>query len=229
MRTGSPAVAVAVAESRRPSDDWEGMCLRFVRTCLDVDAKYRTARIAWSHVAVADRHGGRRPPPAVPGWWAVGLNWHVALSAGGGNFWSTDIREPGQIDLVTGATIERAWGARWLGWSETINGRRIWIAPPPVADRVSLARLVEAFQTDPHRAQGRGVHEPDVRVVEAALRREGLLDTRWAGDGYAGTATRHAYARWQRRCGYRGAAADGIPGAASLRRLGAEHGFTVTA
>jgi hypothetical protein len=47
-------------------------------------------------------------------------------------------------------------------------------------------------------------------------------------DGHFGTATVHAYAAWQRRCGYKGTAADGIPGAESLTKLGARRGFTVT-
>ncbi|HEY5837180.1 MAG TPA: peptidoglycan-binding protein LysM, partial [Streptomyces sp.] len=46
-------------------------------------------------------------------------------------------------------------------------------------------------------------------------------------DGSFGTRTRDAYAAWQRHCGYTGPAADGIPGKASLARLGEKHGFKV--
>lgn len=40
-------------------------------------------------------------------------------------------------------------------------------------------------------------------------------------------ATKAAYAKWQKKLGYTGADADGIPGAESLRKLGRKYGFTV--
>ena len=47
-------------------------------------------------------------------------------------------------------------------------------------------------------------------------------------DGSLGTSFKRAYARWQRRLGYSGADADGIPGRASLVELGNRTGrFTV--
>ncbi|MEU8316623.1 MULTISPECIES: N-acetylmuramoyl-L-alanine amidase [Actinomycetes] len=95
--------------------------------------------------------------------------------------------------------------------------------PKPVVD---LSLLIAAARRDPARA-GTPVSYAGARVVEAALAEEGLLA---AGliDGHFGTATNAAYAGWQRRLGYSGAAADGIPGAASLRKLGSRHGFTIT-
>jgi peptidoglycan hydrolase-like protein with peptidoglycan-binding domain len=56
---------------------------------------------------------------------------------------------------------------------------------------------------------------------------EGLLNPRWA-DGSFGTKTIAAYAAWQRRLGFKGAAADGIPGRRSLEVLGDIHDFDVT-
>lgn len=40
-------------------------------------------------------------------------------------------------------------------------------------------------------------------------------------------ATKAAYSKWQKKLGYTGADADGIPGAKSLRALGKKHGFSV--
>ena len=51
--------------------------------------------------------------------------------------------------------------------------------------------------------------------VEKALRAEGF------------SANRFGYARWQRRLGYSGDAANGIAGEVSLRKLGRKHGFSV--
>lgn len=228
MRAGSAAVAWAIGQARRETQDWRGFCLRFVRTCLGVPAKQASAKAAWDAVAPADRHHDDTPPPGVPVFWAVGRFGHVALSAGGGRVWSTDILRSGQVDLVSIATITRAWDADYLGWAETLNGVRVHTRPPVEAPpRVSLSRLVHAFRNDPHRGQGDGLHRGDVRPVERALVAEGLLDDRWAGDGTAGTRTVEAYARLQHRLGYTGDGANGIPGVRSLKWLGERHGFDV--
>ena len=67
---------------------------------------------------------------------------------------------------------------------------------------------------------------PGVRIVEQALAAEGLLGKPLA-DGVWGPATTVAYAAWQRRCGFTGADADGLPGEESLRLLGEAHDFAV--
>lgn len=112
-------------------------------------------------------------------------------------------------------------------------------APPPVAGAgggsatrtVSLRAVRAAAQADPGRRQGGttpGAGD-DVRLVEAALQREGLLSATWSADGSFGSKTVKAYAAWQRRCGYSGSDADGIPGGTTLKRLGDRHGFKVVA
>jgi peptidoglycan hydrolase-like protein with peptidoglycan-binding domain len=98
---------------------------------------------------------------------------------------------------------------------------------PPPQPVVDLSRLVTAARTDPA-ASGTPVTYAGVKTVERALVAEGLLTAEYA-DGHYGTQTVSAYAAWQRRCGYSGSDADGIPGMTTLSRLGAEHGFTVQA
>ncbi|HET6356102.1 N-acetylmuramoyl-L-alanine amidase [Streptomyces sp.] len=95
---------------------------------------------------------------------------------------------------------------------------------PPVVD---LSKLIAAAKSDPPRA-GTPISYYGVKTVEQALVKEGLLSAALA-DGHFGTATRTAYASWQRRCKFTGAAADGIPGKDSLTKLGTRRGFTVTA
>jgi len=104
-------------------------------------------------------------------------------------------------------------------------------SPPKPATHptVSLSHLVQAARNDPGASQGHQTYAAGVRLVEAALHAEGLLANTYAGDGSYGTTTVLAYAAWQRHLGYTGAAADGIPGHDSLAKLGARHGFTVTA
>jgi len=111
---------------------------------------------------------------------------------------------------------------------ETTLRRLLGSLPSAPAKRVSLAYVVAAARTDPGAAQGHQTHAADVRIVEAALKDEGLLADAYASDGSYGSTTITAYAKWQRRCGYSGTAADGIPGKSSLAALGKKHGFTVS-
>ena len=106
-------------------------------------------------------------------------------------------------------------------------------APRPGASSggisVSLSHVVTAARTDPGAAQGHTTFPADVRPVEAALVAEGLLDPAFGDDGSFGSRTVDAYAAFQRRQGFTGANADGIPGQSTLTALGSRHGFTVAA
>ncbi|WP_399559585.1 N-acetylmuramoyl-L-alanine amidase (plasmid) [Streptomyces chartreusis] len=102
--------------------------------------------------------------------------------------------------------------------------------PAPKKPKVDLSRLQEAARTNPG-MKGTPCTYTGVRVVEAALVDAGLL-AKPLLDGHFGSATVKAYAAWQRSKaggGYRGTAADGIPGRDSLKRLGDKYGFTVVA
>ncbi|MCR8576458.1 peptidoglycan-binding domain-containing protein [Streptomyces sp. Isolate_219] len=99
----------------------------------------------------------------------------------------------------------------------------------PAKKTVDLSNVIAAARRDPGLPQGGTTHPADVKLVEAALKAEGLLPAKYAADGSFGTATRAAYKALQMRYGYRGADADGIPGMASLSKLGSKHGFGVKA
>ena len=99
-------------------------------------------------------------------------------------------------------------------------------AKPPAKPVVDLSKLVEAARKNPA-AKGTPVTYAGVKTVEAALVDAGLLSKRYS-DGHYGTTTIQAYAAWQRKLGYTGKDADGIPGKTSLERLGDKYGFTVT-
>jgi len=161
---------------------------------------------------------------------------------------------PEQVEAIVrvGTAICRAhgWGARslirhldWqpgkidpkgLDWDDVLArvAKRLGTKPPttslpaPQKPRVDLSQLVAAARSNP-KASGQPVTYAGVRTVEAALVDEGLLAKGYS-DGHYGTTTVTAYAAWQRRLGYTGKAADGIPGRTSLTRLGDRHGFTVT-
>ncbi|MBJ6633375.1 N-acetylmuramoyl-L-alanine amidase [Streptomyces sp. I5] len=131
--------------------------------------------------------------------------------------------QPGKID-PRGFTMAsmRARIADRLGSGAAKDSQPL---PPPRRPVVDLSQLVAAARTNP-RASGQPVTYSGVRTVEAALVDEGLLSKRYS-DGHFGTTTIAAYSAWQRRLGYRGKDADGIPGKTSLVKLGQRHGFDV--
>ena len=142
---------------------------------------------------------------------AHGFTWHGV----GGAAWGGHIGCPGGIRKAQrGAIIARA--------------REILGISASHSTVVDLSHIVDAAKRDPGAAQGHTTHRGEVLTVERALRAEGLLSSRWV-DGSFGSKTVTAYAALQRRYGYTGPDADGIPGESSLTRLGHAHHFTVTA
>jgi hypothetical protein len=113
------------------ADIWANLCQKFVRISLGAGPGEPSAHAAWVHLPEADRHGvgGKHPPAGVPVYFRLHTPfWHAALSAGKGLIWSTDILRRGHVDKVTIGYLERRWHADYLGWAESINGRRVWPA-----------------------------------------------------------------------------------------------------
>ncbi|GAB3750010.1 hypothetical protein [Microlunatus parietis] len=118
-------------------------------------------------------------------------------------------------------------------------GTGAYVAPPVAGGGggsavkvVDLSQLIEAAERDTDRKQGGTTPgaADDVKIVEAALKAEGLLSARYARDGSFGSLTVKAYSKWQEsKAGgsYRGKDSDGIPGRKSLERLGKRNGFKV--
>ncbi|MFE9127110.1 N-acetylmuramoyl-L-alanine amidase [Streptomyces sp. NPDC007148] len=142
-----------------------------------------------------------------------GLTYHGVGGAAWGNHPGCpgDLRKAQRADIMAAATK---------------------LVSPPAAHRtVSVAHMVAAMKKDAAGPQGHVTYKAEALLVEQALYAEGLLAKSWV-DGSLGTKSRTAYSAWQRsKAGgsYRGAAADGLPGIASLSRLGTRHGFLAVA
>lgn len=90
------------------------------------------------------------------------------------------------------------------------------------ADSVNMQAVVLAAQWDPAKSdQSETPGAADsVNAVEKQLSAKGFLDKKYV-DGHFGTTTVTAYAKYQKSLGYSGIAASGLPGKASLEKLGA--------
>ncbi len=88
--------------------------------------------------------------------------------------------------------------------------------------RVNMEATVKAAQIDPRRSDDKLTPgaKASVLLIERALRDRNLLAAKWV-DGYFGSATVAAYAKFQKSLGYTGLGANGLPGKASLVKLGA--------
>nr|WP_051865091.1 N-acetylmuramoyl-L-alanine amidase [Streptomyces griseus] len=140
-----------------------------------------------------------------------GLTWHGV----GGDAWGGHPHCPGdKRKAQRGRIIDRA--------------KEILAMDMDGEPSVDLARLVTLDPSDPGAAQDLPPYPDGVRLIEGALHAEGLLDN-LSDDGHFECLTVTAYAAWQRRLGYEGAAADGVPDQPSLTKLGRRHGFTVNA
>jgi peptidoglycan hydrolase-like protein with peptidoglycan-binding domain len=93
---------------------------------------------------------------------------------------------------------------------------------------VNMEATVKAAQIDPRRADHTFTAgaKASVLAVEQALHAKNLLAATWV-DGYFGSETVAAYARYQTSLGYTGLDANGLPGRTSLTKLGQDR-FTVT-
>ncbi|MBB1253162.1 LysM peptidoglycan-binding domain-containing protein [Streptomyces sp. OF3] len=248
---GTGAISIETASNLQASDPWtpeqvaelvalgvwvhrtHGIPLRACRTADDPGFGYHSLHRAWSTSGTACP-GARRITQ-----WRDEVFPAIVAAAGGD-------KKPGGTHTVTkgdtlysiavsykGVTWQQLAAANRLAAPYTIvPGQRLTVpgpattpTKPPARPVVDLSRLIQAARTDPPKA-GTPVTYPETLLVEMALVAEGLLERRLA-DGHFGTATVRGYAGWQRRLGYTGRDADGIPGMTSLRKLGAKRGFDV--
>ncbi|EAP97570.1 hypothetical protein JNB_18908 [Janibacter sp. HTCC2649] len=89
---------------------------------------------------------------------------------------------------------------------------------------VDMARVLAAAQVEPRCGQRSGLSDNTSTIrVQSALKAKGIATT---ADGWYGNGTTSSYTTWQRKLGYSGIDANGLPGPTSLTKLGANR-FTV--
>ena len=123
-----PAVAAARKQWTDGTTFEVGMCLQRVRLCYGIGPRAGDAIGAWN--AAKSKHRVTDPtliPRGYPVFWSGGSHGHghIAISAGSGFCWSTDIRRPGRWDRVPITEIHEKWGLTLLGYTGDLNGVKI--------------------------------------------------------------------------------------------------------
>lgn len=129
-----------------------------------------------------------------------GVRWHQDLRG---------VRPDGVVGQTTWAQI--------LGQAPAVRPQ-----PKQRRARVDLSRIQQAARNSD------ASYPAGTRIVQRALRLETDLELGDHRGVFDALTTKH-YAAWQRSLGFRGADADGIPGEESLRRLGKQYDFDVSA
>lgn len=127
----APGVTQALIRAEAARTCAPGMCLATVRGWWRIPVGAPNAISAWRAVPPAERHAFYTPPAGVPVFWSGGSTGagHVALSLGGGLVRSGDIDGSGTVATVPIGKVHSKWGETYLGWTETLNGQRVYQRP----------------------------------------------------------------------------------------------------
>lgn len=111
-----------------------GSCKLAVREAYEVRVSHSgSAHAAWTQAAHKHRLSDPgRAPKGAPVFWSGGTHGygHVAVSAGDGRIWSTDIERLGYFDLVPASAPATQWGLVPLGWTNDLDGVLVYQEKP---------------------------------------------------------------------------------------------------
>jgi len=122
--------AINWASNRLGDGGWLAKCQKFVRMAFGAPGGFGSAIAAWN--GAKGRHkmsSGSQAPAGVPVYWSGGRYGHVALSTGGGRMISTDYPTSNRVGTGSIDDLTRKWGKNLLGWTEDINGKKIYKVP----------------------------------------------------------------------------------------------------
>jgi hypothetical protein len=108
-------------------------CLYNVQEWYKTEHVYSSAKSQWDNIAENKKHrGDKNPPNGVPVFFLGGAFGHIAIATGTNqNVVSTDLPNKGYIGISTIEKVEKAWGYKYLGWSESISKNDICYTKAP--------------------------------------------------------------------------------------------------
>jgi hypothetical protein len=109
----------------------KGMCLKTCRIAYGIPPKYPSAIAAWK----ATKRKFKDPTLAPIGaahFWEIGRFGHIAIqSRQAGQVWSTDAPLVDRVGKVRLEWFAQNWGAKYLGWTDQVNGKTIELSQMP--------------------------------------------------------------------------------------------------
>lgn len=150
-------------------------------------------------------------PAGVALYWTGGRNdhGHAAVSAGNGYIYSTDLPTNGRIGKVRLDEVRRRWGYTFVGYvTVTGNGYTLTDKPSGPVDKMDPANYYVGAKGD--------------HVLWLGQRLVAHGTTNYTPTKDYTKADVKAVAAFQRKQGWSGAGADGLPGRETLKRLAAD-------
>lgn len=188
MRTGKQAAQAF----KNKQTNRVGLCLWECQEIYPTPHRYPDAIGQWH--AARRKHTGRNIPVGAPVYYQGGRHGHVALYVGNGMVRSTDAGGAGRMATVPIDWFERAWGYRFVGWSEDLGTKMI-----------DFDHTIDVYV----RRLRPGVDDSDsVKQLRYRLIRRGFLKVsrplseRRPGNKYT-PAVEAAVKKWQRKHGHK--------------------------
>ncbi len=147
---------MAYAQVRKPNPrikGYSGMCLNYARRVFNVGAKYPTAWTAWRNAK--KRHTASSHPKnvSVPIWFSFyrrGVNFgHVVIYVPKKGYYSSPYQRGVPFNILPSIKeVERIYSAKYVGWSEDINGvpviKKVATPKPKRKSNTTIAKEVIA-------------------------------------------------------------------------------------
>ena len=224
IRSYTAARAWAANQVANPSQNWSNQCQKFSRSCVNAAAWANSALNAWAAIPASHKHSGA-PRGGSIAYFGTSQPGHAVFvdPQNPAYCFSTDILRQGKIDRVPLKLITTRWGMKYRGWIDWTPTGALSLVPvtPPAPALPAASNPVSLSKLKP------GLYNGSVRTVQAALKAEGLYP--YTINARFDANTQSCYSKWQKKLGYSGLDANGIPGIKSLTALGKKHGFTVVA
>lgn len=136
MRTAIQAVAYMRDLAKQKAGGVKGLCLKTCRTAWGLPGGVPSAAAAWKSIPPSHKHSDpTKAPVGAPHFWtgrrgALAKYGHIALQAEHENFvWSTDAPVTDRVGLVDIEWFEKKWGAKYLGWTDMLQGQKLPLGP----------------------------------------------------------------------------------------------------
>ena len=141
-QTKTPNLDPYIKQGNVTLTDWLGWCLAYVQSAFGTGWAGATAWLGWTTIAKikhSDRNipGGVYVPIWFDGYWNGQRLGHVAIWKDG-KIWSSPVTHKPYADTWTSIeAVERAYGMKYVGWSEDLGGTRVieWV---PVTSRAQI-------------------------------------------------------------------------------------------